>query len=183
MVTKGVNTCVIIKIITVILVVSVAAQMIVGYYNKVLDEKDRLEAKRIQNVISLIVAKYEGGNLTYKSGRIFWTNKNADIIKDGIIENLALSERKVPEPSEDGYYYYMYLEAPYTVIKLPYKIEGLGYIDTGIVTKEYISEKYPKKEYVQVDGKVPYAQITYSEDYSYYVDISEYEKNVVVCLN
>ena len=81
MTTKDANAGVIIKIITIVLIIAVALQIIVGYYNKVLDEKDRLEAKQIVNAISLVLAKYEGSNLTYKNGRIFWTKKNAEIIK------------------------------------------------------------------------------------------------------
>ena len=182
---KGISTGTMIRIFTLILIVFVAGNIIMNYYNKVLDEKDRLEAKRIQTTVSLVLAKYVNGNLTYndKPGRIFWTKQNADIIKNGVVANIFADSKEIPLPNEKGYYYYMYLESPYTVIKLPYLSEGQGYIDTSIVTKEYIEKKYPKEEYVQVNDEVPYLEADYDEEYYYELEMKVYRKNSIVCLN
>lgn len=182
---KEINIGLIIKIFTLVLIISVAGKIIINYYNKVLNEKDRLEAKRIQTTVSLVLAKYVNANVTYrdKPGRIFWTKQNADIIKNGVIANIFAEDGKFPCPGEKGYYYYMYLEEPYTVIKLPYREKGEIYIDTNVVTQEYIRKEYPKDEYVQVNEEVPYLETDYDEEYYYELELKKYRKNSVVCLN
>lgn len=182
---KEINAGLMIRIFTLVLIIMVAGNIIINYYNKVLDEKDRLEAKRIQTSVSLVLAKYVGGDLTYKdkAGRIFWTKKNADIIKNGVIANIFAEDEEFPKPSEKGYYYYMYLESPYTVIKLPYREKGEEYIDIDIVTKEYIKKEYPKEEYGQVNDEVPYLETDYDEEYYYELELKKYRKNSIVCLN
>jgi len=164
-----------IRIFTLVLIISVASILIVSYYHKVVGERDRLTAKRLEQSISLVLARYVGADLTYENGRICWSKKNADIIKDGIAT--VIGETKVPVPEEKGCYYYMYLESPYTVIKLPYKTKGSPHIDGQVVTEKYIKEQYPKKEYVQVNEEVPDLMSDYERDKRIV------SKNQVVCLN
>ena len=164
-----------VRIFTVLLIISVASLLIVKYYNKVVSERDRLTAKRIEQSISLVLAKHVGAGLTYDAGRIYWTKSNADIIKSGIAT--VIGEDILPVPEEKGCYYYMYLESPYTVIKLPYKIKGSPEIDGQVVTAQYIKEQYPKKEYVQVNEEVPNLRTDY--------EVSKHviSQNQIVCLN
>ncbi len=186
MIQKEMKIGLIVKIFTFVLIVLVASKIVINYYNKAADKKDRLEAKQIQKTISLVVAKYIGNDLTYKNGRIFWTRKNAEIIRNGIIENLFVENKEIPNPKEKGYYYYMYLDSPYTVIKLPYRLENLAYVKAEDITQDYISQKYPKDEYPQVNDQVPYVQTEYEEEYYYYdpsFSNSNNGKNVIVCLN
>lgn len=166
-----------IRIFTVVLIILVVSTIILNYYSKTLDRKDRLTAKRIEQAISMVVAKYASTSLVYSNGRIFWNEENSLIIKSGITE--MLTEDVFPTPSEKGYYYYMYLESPYTVIKLPYYIEGKSEIDLSLVTGEYMKNNYPKKEYVQVDEKVPNVLKNYDNNRITPNNIP----NAVVCLN
>ena len=165
-----------IRIFTLLLVIFVLGKVVLGYYQKTVDHRDRLTAKRIEQSIALVLAKNVGVGLTYDNGRIKWSEENSTIIKNGITE--ALTEDVFPTPKEKGYYYYMYLESPYTVIKLPYKIKGSPDIDLEVVTEDYIKKNYPKDEYVQVDEKVPML----FQGYVYKVD-DETKIGMVVCLN
>ena len=162
---------------TLLLVVIMIAVFVQKYYNKVVYERDRLEAKRIQQAVSTVLAKQVGSDITYDDGRIHWTLENATIIKQGMVENLALDETIVPFPKEKGYYYYMYLESPYTIVKLPYKTKGHPQLDLDKVTTEYMNDSYNSKEYAQVKG-VPKVL-----DYFEVVRELFPEKNIVVCLN
>lgn len=166
-----------IHVFTAILIVIVISVFIKKYYNKVVYERDRLEAKRIQQAVTTVLAKSVGSDLTYDNGRVYWTLENAIIIKQGIVENLALDEKVVPFPTERGYYYYMYLDSPYTIVKLPYATKGHPQIDRNVVTKDYLAVQYSDKEYSQIES-VP--EILDSYETSKKVS---YDTNVVVCLN
>ena len=165
-----------VRIFTVLLVVSVLAMIVLNYYHKVIRERDRLTAKRLEQSISLVLARYVGVNLTYDNGRIYWTKENEDIIKNGVLT--VIGQEVFPFPDEKGYYYYMYLESPYTIIKLPYKIQGSPEIDEKVVNKDYMKKQYPKGEYVQVNEEVPVLKREYEV-------IKDYKQasNQIVCLN
>jgi len=163
-------------IFTFILVVAVLGNIILSYYRKTLDHKDRLTAKRLEKSIATVLAKNVGSDLTYDSGRICWSEKNSIIIKSGIAK--TLTEGVVPRPDVKGHYYYMYLESPYTVIKLPYKTKGNPNIDLEVVTEEYMKKTYPIKEYVQVDEKIPELFTGYESS-----RVKNLAKNIIVCLN
>lgn len=164
-----------IRIFTLLLIISVVSLIIIIYYQKVINKRDRLTAKRIEQSVSLVLARYVGANLTYDDGTIYWTKPNSDIIKNNIAT--VIGETVLPVPQEKGCYYYMYLKSPYTVIKLPYKIEGNPEINYEVVTDKYIKEQYPKKEYVQVNEVVPNVKTDYE------VETEEPPKNQIVCLN
>ena len=162
---------------TLLLVVIAVAVFIQKYYDKVVYERDRLEAKRIQQAVATVLAKQVGSDLTYDDGRVHWTLANAIFLKQGIVENLALDETIVPFPKEKGYYYYMYLESPYTIVKLPYEEKGHPQIDLSVVTEKYLDDSYPKKEYAQVKT-IPKVLDSFESNVELFP-----EKNIVVCLN
>ena len=165
-----------VRIFTLVLILSVLAMIVLSYYHKVIKERDRLTAKRLEQSISLVLAKYVGVDLTYDNGRIYWTKENSDIIKDGILT--VTGQEVVPFPDEKGYYYYMYLESPHTIIKLPYRIEGSPEIDDEVVNEDYMKKQYPKGEYRQVNEEVPLLKREYEV-----IRNSVQPKNQIVCLN
>ena len=162
---------------TLLLIVIAVSIFVQKYYSKVVFERDRLEAKRIQQAVSTVLAKSVGSDLTYDDGRVHWTLENAIIIKRGIVENLALDETIVPFPEEKGYYYYMYLESPYTIVKLPYETKGHPQVDLNVVTEEYLTKNYSEEEYAQIKT-VPKILDSFEVSREIFP-----EKNIVVCLN
>jgi len=136
-----------------IIILLVSCNFIIIYYLKTIDHRDRLTAKRIEKAIATVVAESVGTGMTYDSGRILWTKENSITIRNKVTD--LLIEDVFPKPSENGYYYYMYLESPYTVIKLPYKEKEKPDINLEVVTNRYMRKKYPKSEYVQVCEEVP----------------------------
>ena len=173
-----------IRIFTILIIIGILYQVVSLYYLKAKDERDRTLAKQIEKAVSLAIAKNVTLELASRGGRIYWSKENEEVIKNEIVSSLSVGQKEVPKPSEKGYYYYMYLESPYTVIKLPYKMEGYPNIDTDIVTLDYIIEKYPKKEYPQVNDEMPSLKTDYDSWYSYYKGkAKDLKKNSIVCLN
>ena len=167
----------IVRAIIILLILVGVAILADKYYNGAVDERDKIEAKAIQRAVAAVLAKSVGSDLTYDSGRIRWTRENALFIKRSIIENLEIDDMTIPLPREDGYYYYMYLDSPYTVVKLPYKIKGYPQVKLDVETYEYMVKSYSGTEYEQVKG-VPKVL----DSFELGVELS-LKKGVAVCLN